>query len=60
MKKAVMAADLFCFLLVFRNIINAQIIVKYRIIQTGANTQLGGVRAGFCKEWYQSKLIIIF
>ena len=55
-----MAADLFCFLLVFRNIINAQIIVKYRIIQTGANTQLGGVRAGFCKEWYQSKLIIIF
>ena len=43
-----MAADLFCFLSVFRNITNAQIIEKYRIIQTGANTQLGGVNGGFC------------
>lgn len=35
-------------------------IIRYKIIQTGAKIQSGGVPIGKLSEWYQSKFIISF
>lgn len=41
------------FLSLFHTKKNAKPIKKYKVVQTGANNQLGGLKEGFCKVIYQ-------
>jgi len=57
--KNVNARDFLIGLSDFRNIQNDAKIIKYKIIQTGANSQFGGIKAGVINELYQSELYIV-